>query len=235
MGRGVRVPAASLPPSLSASINEALSKLEYRLVDDRWNATTTQTDPRVWASPADGGADAPAAVAAAVAKGDEELAAAKRALADRLESCDDEMRRVVSLRWPALAGTEVRLFVQPASGPGDELRITFGPHEGPCDGTDHAEASAAPGAPDAAKADQGLVTTITADPVTWLDLSDGRTNLVTEIKTGRLRCFAPDSPERNCRDVAHAVATLLGIAKIPTLHGGAQGRDPAKSHSCSLK
>jgi hypothetical protein len=219
MGRGVRVPATSLPPPLSASINEALSKLEYRLIDDRWNATTTQADPRVRPSPADGGADVPAAAA----NGDEELAAAKRTLADRLESCDDEMRRAVSVRWPALAGTEVRLFVQPASGPGDELRITFGPHEGPCDGTDPADASAAPGVLGAAKADQGRVTTITADPVTWLDLSGGRTNLVTEIKTGRLRCFAPENPERNCRDVAHAVATLLGIAKIPILHGGAQG------------
>ena len=219
MGRGVRVPAAALPPPLSASINETLSKLEYRVIDDRWNATTSQADPRVRPSSAGGGADAPAAVA----NGDEMLAAARRALAGRLESCDDEMRRAVSVRWPALAGTEVRLFVQPASGPGDELRITFGSHEGPCDGTDPADAYATPGVLDAVAADQGRVTTITADPVTWLDISGGRTNLVTEMKTGRLRCFAPESPERNCRDVAHAVATLLGIAKIPALRGGAQG------------
>jgi hypothetical protein len=203
MGRGVMVPASALPAPLTASINEKLARLQYRQIDDRWNRDHIQVDPRVLPAPGDAGTPA--------ADGDEKLAAARQNLADRLDSCPDQAWRAVSAHWPALAGTVTRLIIQSAGRTGAELEIRFRPREEP----DPADPD--PDTPRDAEAGQDQAATITADAGTWLDLLNGRTNLISEIRAGRIRRHEPRETARIRTETVHATATLLGLATIPLL------------------
>ncbi len=46
LGRGIQVPAAALPMAIRGPINDALGKLDYRLVGDEWNTAIGRLDPR---------------------------------------------------------------------------------------------------------------------------------------------------------------------------------------------
>jgi protein-tyrosine sulfotransferase len=51
IGRGIKVPAAALPDPLRAEINETLTALGYRTVDETWNDSPGPVDPRLPAGP----------------------------------------------------------------------------------------------------------------------------------------------------------------------------------------
>lgn len=73
---------------------------------------------------------------------------------------------------------------------------------------------------------QGREVIIAADPAAWLGLVEGRANLVTELRANRLRYYDPNRKGFLRFDALRAAATLLGIAKISTLHTP-QRREPA--------
>jgi hypothetical protein len=51
LGRGTRVPASRLPAPVRTGINEMLEKLNYRVVDRRWNSDLESADPRTGQAP----------------------------------------------------------------------------------------------------------------------------------------------------------------------------------------
>ena len=193
MGRGVRVPAAALPGPLRQAVNEALARLDYRVVDDDWNAAPGRPDPR--ARPAGGG---DGRLPAAVAEGGE--AAVAEALKARIGSPGSAG---IAARWLTLAGSTVALVVESASGGHQELHVAFDP-AGAC------SVSAAGGHSGAQP-----VATLIAGPATWRTLLDRRSNLVTEITGGRLRCVNKRDSYRIRSDEVHAIAAVLGLAQVP--------------------
>jgi Sulfotransferase family len=187
VGRGLSVPAAALPSALAEAVNETLTKLGYRVVDEQWNDAVGPTDPRAQSAPAPP-ADGPAGPE------EDKLKAAVDALAERVEAGGPAMLRDVSTCWPKVAGTVVSLIVQAADGHNEKLLVEFPPQ-------------AEPGEPAAM---------IIASPATWLALLGGQANPVTEITAGRLRCINRLETHRIRSDALHAVGTILGWAQIPT-------------------
>jgi hypothetical protein len=190
-GRGVSVPVAALAPQTIDAINETLGRLDYRPVDERWNATPGRMDPR---------ADVPATTAANGATGHEEdraeLTAAVAALSQKLVPGDPLRLRDISERWPTVAGATVAIIVQSPQGRHEELRLRF-------DGAAREGGEADP------------VARVMASSATWQSLLSGSANLVTEMTSGRLRCVNKRDDHRIRSDEVHALATLLGIATIP--------------------
>jgi hypothetical protein len=139
-------------------------------------------------------ADAPGQPAAAPA-GEEspEVAEAVREIRERVDAGSlVAMDQIVS-RWPALAGQTVVIVIHGEHRERQEVRCVF------------------PG-PDAAPEP---VATIIADAGTWRSLLNGTTNVVSEMAGSRLRCENNRDSHRIRSDEVHAIAALLGIAKIP--------------------
>lgn len=200
MGRGVVVPAAALPAQLRESINETLAKLDYRTVEEDWNAAVGRVDPRANADePA--GSGAPGSVA-------DEVAATIRALESRIGSASAEELAEITRRWPAVVGTTVGLVVQAPSGEHQELEWCFAPPAGQ-DGSPARDNGDGQGGDGAQKA------MVIAGPASWRSLLDRATNLVSEITSGRLRFINPHDSHRLRSEEMHAVAALLGLAQIP--------------------
>jgi hypothetical protein len=194
MGRGVRVPAGALPGPLRQLVNEALARLGYRVVDDQWNAASGRPDPRAHPAGHDlNGHQRPHGA------GTEEAAVAD-ALSARVGSLGSAP---VAARWPTVAGATTALVVESADGRHRELHVAFDP-AGAC------RVSAASGQPGAEP-----VARLIADAATWRALLDRRSNLVTEIMGGRLRCVNKRDGYRIRSDEVHALATVLGLAQVP--------------------
>jgi protein-tyrosine sulfotransferase len=220
IGRGVKVPADALPPPIREQINELLSKLSYRPISGDWNDAAAPLDPRL-------PDDAPAAGGAGAANG---RAAAGRArstartpapvlgaLRERIR-CQEQASdpRLPTILWPTLAGHTVTLVVTDDDGQLGELSWTFprpedaGVPEGSADG------SSADGWPTPADdADQGPIATMIAGSQVWQALLDGRANMITEIRNGRLRCVNKRDAYRVRSDEVHAIGWLLGLAQVP--------------------
>lgn len=196
LGRGIRVPAEGLHQSVRRNINEVLGRLGYRLVDDTWNAAVGQVDPR--AQHAAPGGPAPNGHAA---RQNHELETIVRAIGDRISSRTDAERHDIDTRWPVLAEQTVSLVIQGADGGQDEIRLNFGPHR-PDGQHDQPE-------------DGEPVATLIAGSAVWRSLLNQEANLVTELTTGRLRCVNRRDGHRLRSDELHAVAALLGLARIP--------------------
>lgn len=47
VGRGEKIPAGLIPPPIKSSINEIISKLAYRPIDEEWGTPGRPTDPRL--------------------------------------------------------------------------------------------------------------------------------------------------------------------------------------------
>jgi len=195
MGRGVRVPARALPEPLLRSVNEALSRLDYRVVDDQWNGACGQPDPR--AHPP---GDSVNGRKRAQSSWTEEAAAVTEAMRARVGSLGSPD---VAARWPTVAGSAVALVVESADGGHRELRVGFGP-SGACSvSAVNGQAGAEP------------VAKLIAGAATWRALLDRRSNLVTEMTGGRLRCVNKRDSYRIRSDEVHAIATVLGLAQVP--------------------
>jgi protein-tyrosine sulfotransferase len=206
LGRGVSVPFAALPPPLVRPLNELLGKLDYRLVEEGWNDSSDQLDPR--AHPP---ADPAAADGQPDAADNPDAADATRvteSLAARITAQQEAMRDEITARWPAIAGATVELVVLAARGAERTLRLGF--PTGADGWTLDDDALAGVDAPTAK---------IMASHDTWQSLLEGRSNPVTEMTTGRLRCVNKRDDHRIRSDEMHAVAALLGIARIPVTRG----------------
>jgi hypothetical protein len=216
LGRGVQVPAGALPLPTRQSINEALAKLCYRLVDGQWSAAAGYADPRTDTN------TIPAAVNGHTA-GDR-LATAVRAITARIDSRAVSDLQQINTRWPALAGQTVAIVVQDPGGGRQEITWTFG------NGTNETAATRLDKAPALADVAQnvdasGPTATFIAGPATWHSLLNGKANIVTEMLSSRLRCVNRRDGHRIRSDEMHAVAMLLDLTRIPLT------RTPATPHA----
>jgi hypothetical protein len=236
LGRGVTVPAAALPGSLRTQINATLGQLGYRAVTDDWNKTARQLDPRLpspvtgtGAGPGPDQADGaghpgrPPAPGGASGLGGargpgQALAPVVRALDDRIRSRGPAELAGCVVRWPVLAGQTITLVVTGDGQPG-ELTCSFpalpAANGHPSDNGHAAghEHLAGPGEPAGAAA--GPAATMIAASAVWQALLDGRANMITEIRHGRLRCLNSRDAHRVRSDEVHALAWLLGLAQVP--------------------
>jgi hypothetical protein len=207
LGRGFRVPAAALPQLLRAEINDSLATLGYRAVGDDWNNTARAVDPRLpetIATSADGShgrradhqdADGAGALAPVVA-----------AIERRIHSRSPVEVAECVIRWPALAAQSVTLVIAD-DRESSELTWTFPP------GPDTAERERGDREP-------GPVATMIAGSEVWQAVLDGRANVITELRHGRLRCLNRRDAYRLRSDEVHALAWLLGLAQVPLAHVG---------------
>jgi hypothetical protein len=203
IGRGVRVPAAARPPEVRDQVNDALVRLGYRTVADDWNTLPVPLDPR------QPGAGVASAAAAAPVPAARVLTPVVRTLRERIESRAGAEPDLPLRRWPALAGQVIR-FVVTDDGRQAELSWTFpaGPANGPAGPANGLANGAGP-------AGRAPLVTMFADPRVWQALLDGDANMITEIRSGRLRCVNKRDAHRVRSDEVHAIAWLLGLAQVP--------------------
>lgn len=213
LGRGVSVPAGALPAPLLQGINETLGELGYRVVDEDWNSAVGLTDPRAGDLPVPAGLEVPQPPAPAGAPasgpagpGRAELDTLLSALTARLESRDGAAWRKIVADWPSVAGVTAMLVVQDQHGAHGELRLRF-----PATGAGPASA----GYGVLAEADAAPSALMIASPATWWSVLNQDANVVTEILNGRLRCVNKLDGHRIRSATIHAVATVLGAARIP--------------------
>jgi hypothetical protein len=197
MGSGVRVPVAALVPQARQNVNEVLTRLGYRKVDDEWNAVAGRIDPRA-------GVSRRAAASAANRSRQRSADAVARTIAERLRSRAAPQRRAASAIWPAVTGQTVALVVEGPDGEHAELRWRF------------ARSPDCPEGPGAADntADRP-VCTIIAGAASWRALLTGAANVVTEMTAGRLRCVNRRDGHRIKSDEVHAISWLLGFTRVP--------------------
>ncbi|HEY2577090.1 MAG TPA: sulfotransferase [Streptosporangiaceae bacterium] len=196
LGQGARAPVQMLPPEFLKNLNETLDQLGYRQVDEHWRAAPGPADPR-----ADGAPDAaPGEPAAAALDAD----AAAGEIASRLGSVPEDRLRDLARRWPAIAGRNLVIAVQPANGSRRRHCWTV---------------SCADSVLTVRQAEnEGDATvTVLAPPATWQALLDGQANFAAEMRAGRLRLVTtPAGPHTgetvNLTAAMHLIAHLLGLA-----------------------
>jgi len=111
----------------------------------------------------------------------------------------------ISASWPTVIGSSVALIVESADGTDCDLWVDFDP-SGAC------TVSGSDGQPGGEPVAQ-----LIAGPGTWRALLDRKSNLVTEITAGRLRCINKRDSHRIRSDEVHAIAAVLGLAQVPVL------------------
>lgn len=195
IGQGVVVPPTALPADKRSAINEILTKLSYRTIDDGWQSAVGTVDPR---------ADAPAAPV----NSDQVDAAIEpviQALRDRLESGAVAMGNKILSQWPSVAGVTVRLIAESTGGAHAEVSCQF--PDAPNGHGTHPPVTSQNG-------DHGTAL-MTASSATWISLLDHKANVMSEILAGRLRCVNPNDSHRMRSDEVHAIGALLGLAPVP--------------------
>jgi hypothetical protein len=208
MGRGFMVPADALPEPLRHAINETLGRLDYRPVDEHWNSAPGAIDPRITPGPAPDTAapDDLAGPAASV-----ETKATATAIAARIAAAGADREAQVIRAWPGLAGQTIRIVV--ANSARDHQTLTW----------------TVPGA--GAKPAAPALTSIMASAAAWQSLLENRTNAVTELTTGRLRCINSRDKHRIRSDEMHAFAWLLGLARTPLTRDQATANGAGNGHA----
>lgn len=207
VGRGVIVPSRALPPPLLADVNGLLARFRYKLVGDDWNAAVGKVDPR--ADVAATTLEHPGGDGREEEGTDDDVAAAMRAIAERITSGDAAERRSIPQRWKSLADTSVRFVVQSADGRYQEMRWNFSAPDVPLEELLTWQSRAAGGH------DGAQLTLFTGSPTAWLDILSERSNLVVEMSESRLRCIDPTGNLQLRSDRVHAVSALLGLTQIP--------------------
>jgi len=219
VGRGAVVPVGSFPPGMLPVLNQVLTTLSYRPVDEEWNTAVGPLDPRL--SPAPAAVTAARPVPAGTA-GSPEVAAAAQAIDARIRSRLAAELPVISAYWPRLAGATVGVVVQDPGGAQAELRVCFPAGDVPPPaGTTPADA---PPRPAGTSPDLTRIPVVIGAPATWTSLLHGQANLITEISAGRIRCVNQDDPHRLRTDELHAIAWLLGLTQVPLARTAPVGR-----------
>ncbi len=222
VGRGVAVPAAALPQTLRGKINDLLTKLDYRIVDEEWNNSPGPCDPREPGSVTLGVEPHPEANGRSrLAAAQPERASAQppvvEALRERIRSRSSAGADEPAGLWPELAGQTITLVVAD-DGQVSELSWTCpqaagrgGAPDDPAttDAVDGGQPSSANG-----RADEPVAMMI-AGQREWQALLDGKANLIVELRTGRMRCVNRRDAHRLRSDEVHAVGWLLGLAQVP--------------------
>jgi hypothetical protein len=216
IGRGVKVPAAALPPPLREQINELLGRLGYRAIEQDWNNAPGPLDPRrpesIEATAGTGRAGPDEAAGA--------MAPVTQALQERIGSRALAEPEVALLRWPELAGQTIA-FVVVDNGRSQEVTWKFPGEPLPVAGHANGTADGHAGDPanghveGTASGAAGPVATMIAERQVWQSLLDGSANMIVEIRTGRLRCVNRRDAYRVRSDEVHAVGWLLGLAQVP--------------------
>ncbi len=204
-GRGVIVPADALLLPLRNEMNNILTQLNYRTVDESWNNAVGRVDPR---------ADSPVpATAAATGEASGVLRECVMAIGSRLDSRRSTSMREILASWPSVAGATIRLVVQSDDGDTAEVSWQFddddakrGEPPARTHNGDHSHRHA--NGPD-----QSI--TVVASPGSWLSLLAGRANLITEMTTSRMRFISADDAHLLRADEVHVVANLLGLDNVP--------------------
>ena len=203
VGRGRRVPAGQLEPSVRAGVNEMLSKLRYRPVTNEWNDAAIPVDPR--ADAASGAANGVVSEPDGASSG-QELDAVVAVLGERVRSRSvAELGRLREF-YPAVSLAVLALVVEDGAGMRRELEWSF------------AAALQAAGGDGASGAGNGgrLEVSLTAGPGTWQSLLAGETNPSIEARAGRLQVWpGPENTTRlNLREL-RAITALAGLTQIP--------------------
>lgn len=108
-------------------------------------------------------------------------------------------------QWPSVAGVTVRLAVDSPAGDHAEVECKFPSANG---------GNAGAASPDGATETPLMA----ASPATWTAILEGEANVITEITSGRLRCFNPNDTHRIRSDEVPAIGALLGLATVPADH-----------------
>jgi len=209
IGRGTVVPIIGLPEHVRSGVNEVLTRLGYRPVDDHWNDAAVGTDPRFSPEPA---TSFPPGSGGVPGPGEAEAVAAL--ITARLRSQPSHKLDEITGYWPELAGKTVEIVVEDGIHARAGIRQTFPlsfTHDGQ---TPEPEAGGAEG--------EAVAVTITASAATWRSLLSGKSNVVTELSVGRIRCVSIEADHhQGCIQGHHpagamrAVAAMLGISKMP--------------------
>jgi hypothetical protein len=220
LGRGVKVPGDALPGQLRGQVNDLLARLGYRAIDADWNSAPGPVDPRIPGTGPAYGSEvvAPDRSPDAVSNPDWQGSAVLAALQDRIRQHAADLAAVSEL-WPAVAAETIKLVVADDEETG-ELRITF-----PAAGGNGA--SSAGSAKDESLTEGEATATFIAAPLVWQELMDGRANMITDIRHGKLRCINRRDTHRVRSDEVHAVACMLGLAQVPLVRAEAAQLDPA--------
>ena len=220
LGRGVKVPGDALPGQLRGQVNDLLARLGYRSIDADWNSAPGPVDPRI---PGTGPAFGSRVAAQehspdVVSNPDWQGSAVLAALQDRIRQHAADLAAVTEL-WPAVAGETIMLVVADDEETG-ELRTTF-----PAAGGNGA--TSAGSTKDEPLTEGEATATFIAAPLVWQELMDGRANMITDIRHGKLRCINRRDTHRVRSDEVHAVACMLGLAQVPLVRAEAARLDPA--------
>jgi Sulfotransferase family len=135
-----------------------------------------------------------------------ELEAVESAIAGRIGR-HALAREHIARQWPGLAGRRVVLYIEADGGAHREMQLTLG--DGP------------------PAADPAPAARIIASTATWRALLAGESNMITEKLAGRIRCVTYRETDRIRSDELHAVAAMLGLARIPVARDLATSHDPA--------
>ncbi len=187
VGRGVQIPVNRLPPQTLLLINETLAKLGYRTIDETWNRSVGNVDPRAGQERA--------------VQEDEEGAAFRDAvlglIAGQLGTASPGF---IEARWPRLTNRHVHVAVEADGCAPAELTWAFGaPSASALD--------AGPTERGGASAECALVT---APAPIWRSVLAGEVNMAMEIAAGRMRCVSPVAGAMMTPE-AYALAEALGL------------------------
>lgn len=217
VGRGSDVPAAKLPPPLRTAMNEALSNLGYVQVGEDWNAVQRRVTLRGMSARTSGDAESTAVPASSPSDPDADLEAVAALVDVRDKAIDAVLLGVVASRWPTLSGRVLGIDMTGSAGGLAQFRWSV---DGSDTHADTAAEDAGESSSDDAAADDGEArreVVLTADGTLWQAVLEGRANLWTELRAGRL--VARGVADGGGPDELHAIGVLLGLAQLPALAG----------------
>jgi hypothetical protein len=208
-GRGVQVPVHALPRPVIPLINESLAQLGYREVDENWNMSVGNVDPRTGQLPLE--------------TDDPENAAFRDAvlalIADQLSVGSGVFS---SSRWPGLAGRHVHVVVEGNACAATELQWTFGvpdglanPHGANPEGSDPDRADPDRADPDGAGSPALSCGVIAGQASVWRSVLAGELNMAMEIIGGRIRCRSGLGAGLLVTPEVGALSDALGLAPAP--------------------
>jgi hypothetical protein len=216
VGRGSDVPAGKLPPPLRTAMNEALSDLGYVQVGEDWNAVQRRVTMRgVSAGTSREARQSTVAPASSQAGPDADLEAVTALVDIRDKAVDVALLGAIASCWPGLSGLVLGIDLTGSAGGLAQFRWVV---DGPNMHADAVAEGAAESSSDDTAADRGedqREVVLTADGSLWQAVLEGRANLWTELRAGRL--VARGVADGGGSHELHAIGVLLGLAQLPAL------------------